>query len=287
MCSIHQKYILGSPFLTHRNDFAILSFVENKKPLFACFITVRTSSSRLPGKALAPIRGRTVIEHVIDRVKPVKKADNIILCTSTDPSDDILETIAKKNSVECFRGSLKDKLARWLGAIDKFNVDYFVEVDADDVLCDPELMDLAITQMSEKPCDLLMVPPTLICGASAMCMSADAIRRLCEVKDTEDTEYWDFFFTNSGLSFNIRNLEVSNPAFHNPRIRLTLDYPEDLELFRRIFDEFNTDTNTIPMTKIVELFERKPELVDINLFRHQQYLDKREDNKSTVAVKKV
>jgi len=259
----------------------------NKEPIVACFITVRTSSSRLPGKALSLIRGKKVIEHVIDRVKLVKKADSIILCTSTDQSDDILETIANQNGIHCFRGSLKDKLARWLGAIEKFNVTYFVEVDADDVLCDPELMDLSITQMSEKPCDLLMVPPTLICGASAMCMSSEAIRRLCQIKDTEDTEYWDFFFTNSGVSFNIRNLEVSNPAFHNPNIRLTLDYPEDLELFRKIFDEFDTDKNDIPMTKIVELFERKPELTHINLFRHQQYLDKREQNKTTVAVKNL
>ncbi len=261
--------------------------MKNENPKFACFITVRTTSSRLPGKVLLPIRGKMVIEHVIDRTKLVKGADLVVLCTSTDPSDDVLETIAAKAGIECFRGSLKDKLARWLGAIDKYGVDYFVEVDADDVLCDPELMDLAIAQLKQKPCDLLMVPPTLICGASPMSMSAKAIRKLCEVKNTDDTEYYDFFFTNSGIPFDIRNLEVNNPAFHRPDIRLTLDYQEDLDLFRRVFDEFDTNLNNIPMTKIVELFNKKPELININLFRHQQYLDKREQNKTTVDIKQA
>ncbi|MBI4160773.1 MAG: hypothetical protein HY506_02590 [Candidatus Yanofskybacteria bacterium] len=261
--------------------------MTNDNPKFACFITVRTTSSRLPSKALLSIRGKRVIEHVIDRTKLVAGTNLIVLCTSTDPSDDILETIAIQTGIKYFRGSLKDKLARWLGAIDRYGVDYFVEVDADDVFCDPGLMDLAIAQMSQKPCDLLRVPPTVICGASAMAMSAEAIRKLCQVKNTDDTEYYDFFFTNGGVSFNIRDLEVSNRALHRPDIRLTLDYQEDLELFRKIFEEFDTNLNNVPITKIVELFDQKPELTQINLFRHQQYLDKREQNKSTVVIKQV
>src|SRR3989344_6242640 len=131
----------------------------NKKPKFGLFLTVRTNSSRLPNKTLLKFRGKRSIEHVIDRVKKVKGVDEIIMCTTTEPSDDILEQIAKKNKIKVFRGSLEDKVSRWLGAADKFNLDYFVTVDAaDDVFCDPELIDLAIKQMKQKAVDYLKVP---------------------------------------------------------------------------------------------------------------------------------
>src|SRR3989344_999426 len=254
--------------------------MTQKKLKFACFITVRTGSSRLPEKALLSIRGKRVIEHGIDRAKLIKEVDSVVLCTSTDPSDDVLETIAKQAGIKCFRGSLSDKLVRWLGAADKLKIDYFVNFDADDIFCDPALADLAVTQMKERPCDLLMVPPTLACGAAGMCISAQAIINICQAKGTEDTENWDYFFTQSGLPFNIRHQEVPNQILHNPDIRLTLDYQEDLDLFRRIFDEFKTDTNNIPVEKIVKLLNRKPELAKINFFRHQYYLNRRENKKA-------
>jgi len=197
---------------------AVKEPMKKEKPKFGCFITVRTSSRRLPNKTLLPIRNKRVIEHVIDRVKLIKGVDVVVLCTSTDMSDDILETIARQTGIQCFRGSLNDKLVRWLGAIEKFNVDYFVNFNAIDIFCDPKLADSAIAQMRKKPCDLLTVPPTLICGASPMCISSEAIRKISQVKDTENTEDWDYFFTKSGLPFDIRTLKVSNRIFHNFKI---------------------------------------------------------------------
>ena len=60
----------------------------------AVFITVRTDSTRLPNKALKHIMGRPVIEMIILRAKQVKKADCVVLCTTTRPVDDSLILIA-------------------------------------------------------------------------------------------------------------------------------------------------------------------------------------------------
>ncbi|MDP2932966.1 MAG: hypothetical protein Q8N81_02435, partial [bacterium] len=185
--------------------------------------------------------------------------------------------------IDCFRGSLEDKLIRWNGAVEKFHVDYFVTVDGDDTFADPELIDLAIEQMLANPCDFLKIPRDLVCGGAEFCISSSALKKVCEIKDTSDTEMMWVYFTDTGL-FDVRDLLVSDPIFHNPKIRMTLDYPEDLEFFKRVFDEFNTDRNDIPLRKILELIARKPEIAEINFFRQEQFLQNQK-NKTKLIVK--
>ena len=60
------------------------------------FITVRTASTRLPKKCLLPFGDVSVIHHVIRRAK-LSSLDPI-LCTTTDPSDDILVSIFANDS---------------------------------------------------------------------------------------------------------------------------------------------------------------------------------------------
>ncbi|MFZ3058099.1 MAG: hypothetical protein WA102_00045, partial [Candidatus Methanoperedens sp.] len=112
----------------------------------AIFITVRTGSTRLPEKALLKINDRSTIELVIDRVKRSQKAEIIVLCTTEAKNDDILCEIAKENAILFFRGSAEDKLMRWKGAAEEYDVEFFVTSDGDDLLCDPELIDLAFEQ---------------------------------------------------------------------------------------------------------------------------------------------
>ncbi len=244
----------------------------NAKSIFAGFITVRTGSTRLPNKWDLKIGGRRMIEHIIDRTKLIKGMDKIILCTSTDPGDDILEKIAKDNSVDCFRGSLEDKLDRWKGAAEKFSVDYIVTVDGDDPFFGTELIEAAITQMKNEPCDFIAVPEGLVCGGAEFCFSVSALKKVCEIKDTSDTEMMWVYFTKTGL-FRVRDLKVEDKIYFNDYTRLTLDYIEDFNFFQRVFEEFNADKNDIPLRSILELVARKPEIAKINYFRQQEFLD--------------
>jgi len=103
----------------------------------AIFITVRTGSKRLANKCLLKINGIPTIEHLIKRVKKSKKTDLIILCTTNNKEDDILCDIAVANNINYYRGSSKDKLERWNGACNKYQVNFFVTADGDDLFCDP------------------------------------------------------------------------------------------------------------------------------------------------------
>jgi len=79
-------------------------------------ITARLKSTRLPKKLLIKIHDKTVIEHMIERLKFAKNIDEIVICTSTNKQDEPLTDIAKKNGVKSFQGDPDDVLARLLDA---------------------------------------------------------------------------------------------------------------------------------------------------------------------------
>lgn len=238
----------------------------------AIFITVRTDSSRLPNKALLKILDRPIIEHVMLRAKKADKADTIVLCTTERPIDDEIVKIAISNGIGYFRGSLEDKLDRWHNAASTFNIDYFITMDGDDLLCDPELINLGIDQMEREGCDFIKAPEGLICGSFTYAIRADALKKVCEIKGTADTEMMWVYFEKTGL-FNIADLYVNESIYFNKNIRLTLDYQEDFEFFKTVFEIFNNQNNDTPLRIILNYLNMHPDIAEINSFRQQDYLD--------------
>src|SRR3989344_3402707 len=169
---------------TARALAALVSCAEYTADMkFFAFITARLDSSRLPQKMLLPIKGRKVIEHVIDRAKMIRGLEGIVLCTSDRPQDDVLEELATKEGILCFRGSLEDKRERWNGAAKKFGAEYILTIDADDLFFAPELCELAIAQAEKDTPDFIQGAKTLACGAFTYCFSAAALEKVCEIKD--------------------------------------------------------------------------------------------------------
>ena len=104
-------------------------------------ITGRLKSTRLVEKLLLEIKGKSVISHMIDRIKLAKNVDEIIICTSSNKLDAPLGEIAIENSVQCYFGDPDDVLVRLLGAVDKFGLDYILNITADCPFVDPEYAD--------------------------------------------------------------------------------------------------------------------------------------------------
>lgn len=250
---------------------------------FFAFINARSDSSRLPNKMLLPINGRNVIQHVIDRTKMIHGLEGIVLCTTDRPEDDGLEEIAKNEDILCFRGSLEDKLERWHGAAEKFGADYILTIDGDDLFFAPELCELAMQQVERDKPDFIKGASTLACGAFTYCFSAAALKKVCEIKDSTDTEMMWVYFIDTGL-FKIAELEVKDPVYHLDGVRMTLDYPEDLAFFERVFAELHTDRNIVPTPSILNLLREKPEINEINYFRQKDFLDNQK-RKTTLKLK--
>ena len=238
----------------------------------AIFITVRTSSTRLPKKCLLEIGGKPTIIHLINRIKRARLADGIVLCTTTNPEDDVLCDIAGKEGISFFRGSEQDKLERWRGAAEKYAVEFFVTADGDDILCEPELIDLCFAQYRHTPVDFIE-GKELVCGAFTYGIKTAALKKVCEIKDTEDTEMMWVYFTKTGM-FRCAELEGVSPVFRRPEIRMTLDYEEDFQFFKNIIEHFALQKRSdFNLRDVLAYLDAHSEVVKINQHRQQEFLD--------------
>ncbi|MEM0358654.1 MAG: hypothetical protein QXG22_01390 [Candidatus Hadarchaeales archaeon] len=229
----------------------------------AVLIPVRIKSTRLPRKPLKIIKGKRAIEHLIERVKTAKLPDLIILCTTIRSEDLILEKIAKTYKIECFRGSEKDIINRLFHAALKYNVDFIVNVDGDDILCDPELVDQTIRVFRRSKADVIRWE-NLPLGAAPFGIKTEAIKKVLSIKATNNTETgWVRYFTDTGL-FKVKKMTPSDERLKRPDIRITLDYPEDLKFFRKIFEKLYKPGKIISLKDVIQLLEKEPQLLEIN-----------------------
>lgn len=249
----------------------------------AIFITVRTRSIRLPQKALIKINNITTIEHLVERVKRSQGKDSIIFCTTEEKEDDVLVEIAKKHGIEYFRGSTKDKLERWRGAVEKFGVEFFVTADGDDLFCEPELIDLAFKQYKRNEPDFIEAKG-LACGAFTYGIKASALKKVCEIKDTDDTEMMWIYFKDTGL-FNCEELQNIPEIYRRPEIRMTLDYPDDLKFFEAIIKNLGKIKKDFNLKDIIEYLDKHPETIKINQYLQKEF-EKIQKAKTKLILKK-
>lgn len=248
----------------------------------AIFITARLGSSRLPQKHLLEIEGKHCIEYVIERSKRAS-ADVVVMCTTVLPEDDVLEKIALSHNILVYRGSVKDKINRWREAADKFGIDFFVTADGDDLFCEPELMNMAIKQYKQSGADLINWEDAgIVCGAFTYGIKTSALRKIDDIKLTDDTEMMWVFFENG--DFQIELLDGIPGVFKRPEIRATLDYTEDYNFFSEIIKAVGLSGRSIySLEDIILTLNENPHIIKINQFRNTDW--KENQNKKVSKMK--
>ncbi len=225
-------------------------------------VTARLKSTRLPRKLLLEIKGKSVISHMLDRLKLAKNVDEIIICTSTEDQDRPLGELAKENNVKCFFGNPDDVLTRLLGAADEFDLDYILNITADCPFVDPFYADKIVEEYLETDADLIR-QFDLPHGVFSYGIKVEALRKVVELKNSSDTEVWGRYFTDTGL-FNVVDLDVNDKHHNRPGLRMTLDYPEDLEFFKAVFDVLYVENKVFSLTSILNLLDAHPEIIELN-----------------------
>jgi len=248
----------------------------------AIFISARTQSTRLPNKAIIKIKNKYAIEHLISRLKYSKEAKLIILCTTNLKEDDVLCEIAEKNNINYFRGSVKDKLERWNGAAKEYSISHFVTADGDDLFCEPTFIDRAFNQFKEDNVDFIQAT-NIIAGTFSYAIKTDALKKVCEIKDSDDTEFMWVYFTETNL-FKVAELNKIPKRFYRNDIRMTLDYKEDLLFFKSVMNLIDLN-KYISLDKILKIIDKNPSLKNINIFKQNDFL-KNQKQKITLKIKK-
>jgi spore coat polysaccharide biosynthesis protein SpsF len=230
-------------------------------------ITVRMKAKRLPSKTVAPIEGKPMIEHLIERLKTAKEPEAIVVCTSTNAQDKLLEDVARRCRVKCYRGSEDDVLRRLLEAAWKEQADFLVSATGDNPLTDPHYVDKIIMKFRETDADYITCLD-LPLGTFSYGVKVEALHRVVSSKRETDTEIWGPYFSEPGL-FRVARVQVDEDL-RRPELRLTVDTPEDLRLIRLIFRALYRPGEIFELRDVIHLLDEHPEWLEINKYVPQR-----------------
>ncbi|MGH9879638.1 MAG: cytidylyltransferase domain-containing protein, partial [Nitrososphaerales archaeon] len=153
----------------------------------AAFIPVRLSSARLPSKAMRRIQGKPCIQYLVERVKRSRKIDLVVICTTMKRTDDELVRVSENLGVACFRGSEVDILERYLQAARKHRASSIVNVDGDDIFCEPSFIDITSETMRNTDTDCVLWRDAPL-GSTPVGVRTSALEKVCSMKDVSNTE---------------------------------------------------------------------------------------------------
>ena len=242
-------------------------------------IPVRLASERLPCKALKVIAGKPVIHHLLDRVFACRYIDpaNAVVCTTEDPSDDPLVTAVSAYGASVFRGAADDIIDRFAAAMTRHGFDAVVQIDGDDPLSATEYMDLTMQTLQGDPALDIVTCSGLPLGTAVKSFTRAAMKKVhAHYRTSENDTGFIYYFTKTGLCAQKEIAPVSPDHVHETA-RLTLDYPEDLEVFRQIFESFRGKGGLPSLANVVAYLNAHPDVAKQNLHLDEIYWQRTND----------
>ncbi len=239
-----------------------------KAPVTLVGIQARMGSSRLPGKVLLPLSGVPVLLQMVRRVRLAKHAALCAVLTTTRQDDDSIVALCESEGIPCFRGHPTDCLDRHYEAAKAFGADLIVKIPSDCPLIDPKVIDLVIGTFLANPgkWDYLsnLHPPTHPDGNDVEVMTVEALGAAWrESRDLVEREHTTPFLWRNPKRFRIGNVVWDRGIDLSSTYRLTLDYPEDLDLIRRVHAHLSP-LRAFGVDEIVEFLASHPEVSRLN-----------------------
>ena len=222
-------------------------------------VQARMSSSRLPGKVLAPINGDPMIIHQLRRIKRSRNVDRIVVASSTDASDDQLVDVLEASGYAVMRGSLTDVLERFHLVIYTERPDNVVRITADCPLISPAVIDHVIEEFLAAGVDYASntLEPTYPDGLDVEVVRAVALADLSNLElDTDEREHVTLGMYRRPERHRL--LSVQDTSRDNSNLRWTVDNQEDLDFVRWVFSEMK-DFEAFDYQDVLDLVNRFPE----------------------------
>jgi spore coat polysaccharide biosynthesis protein SpsF len=224
-------------------------------------VAARQSSRRLPGKVLRPLRGRPMLSYTLERLASVTRIDEVVIATSDQPSDDMIEKFAETCGILCWRGSLDDVLGRLRDAAASRAADTVVRISGDSPLIDPAIVAAAVELYLDDPTDLItnVFPRSFPMGQSVEVLSRNALERLAaEADQAVDREHVTRYAYAHPHRFDIRNFSAARPR---PDFQLSVDTLSDFERAAALIEAVGHISGFASVDHLVEVAETLPATV--------------------------
>ena len=238
-------------------------------------IQARMGSTRLPGKVLRKIFDRTILGHLLTRVRTCERLDSIVVATPEAVADDAIAAEAQAYGAAVFRGSETDVLSRYYGAARAQGADVVVRITSDCPLYDPQLLDrmlAAFVKPSAGPLDYLsnVTKRTFPRGLDTEVFAFDALERAHrEARQPYEREHVTPFLHQHPELFRMRSFE-EQPDWSG--LRWTLDTAEDWRFIEAVYQALYRTHPLFTTAEVLKLLQERPELTKINAHVEQKKL---------------
>jgi len=237
-------------------------------------IQARMGSTRLPEKVMKNLQGKTVLEHVIERVKQSKLIDEIIIATTTHERDTAIESEALRCGVKAFRGSEDDVLSRYYYAAKENNLDVVVRITSDCPLIDPRIIDDIVQFYKNNNYDIVtnagndVENRTYPRGLDVEILSFDIL----ENAYINASEKYQREHVTPYIYEVVQNKFYYKNQSDYSKYRWTLDTDEDFQLIKEIYKVLYKGVHDFYMDDIISLINEQPSLQLINAHIEQKKL---------------
>ena len=235
---------------------------DYKPARIAVVVACRLKSTRLKMKPKLDIDGMCALDRCLDNCLRMRRADEVVLATSTVEQDDPLASHTMEGRVGFLRGDPEDVMRRYLDVADAHGIDVIVRVTADNPVISPEIADLLVDSHLRAGADFTRAAVDAV-GTGAHIINVEAMRRVIGALGAAPlSEYMNWYFENNDDVFKINIVDL--PADLVRPYRLTLDYQADLDMFRALFAELRA-RELEPYTKnVFAVLDDRPDIASIN-----------------------
>jgi spore coat polysaccharide biosynthesis protein SpsF len=237
-------------------------------------IQARMGSSRLPGKVLADVAGKPMIQHTIEQLKHCRTLSGIVLATSNLEQDRRLIQVAQLCGIDSFAGDEADVLGRYVLAAKAVSADAIVRITGDCPLIDPEIVDRTVQAYVDCQGQYDYVSNTLKRtfprGLDTEVFSMEALLKAEERAEAPRyREHVTLYMYEHPQQYRLLNI-AADERYRGGEFRICVDTAEDLQLIRCIFQELYRPPAFISGKDVVQLLRSRPDLVKINAHVEQK-----------------
>lgn len=232
-------------------------------------VQARTGSTRLPRKILKKILGRPMLSLMLERLSKSNLIDKIVVATTTKKEDDIIENLVKSDGFDVFRGSELDCLDRYYQAAKLYDGKIILKITSDCPLIDPSLIDKIIQYFLDNKNKFDYVsnvrPPTFPDGLDVEIFTFSAlVHAWNKATESSHREHTTTFMHSQPEKFKIGNFFMPENQNLFVSQRWTVDYPEDFEFVKIIYENLYDDKHVFLMDEILTFLKKHPNIWSIN-----------------------
>ncbi len=218
----------------------------------------RMGSERLPGKVLMKIKDKSLLGHIISRMKKSKLKSDIIVATSTDEKDNLIEKECNDYGINVFRGSNLDVLERFYNTAIKFNANHILRFCCDNPFADYVLVDKAIEFYIKNNYGYISTKGFPL-GVNVEIFSLKELQKAYEngTNDYHREHVTPYIIENSTKYYYYSDIDYS-------KYRMTVDTKEDLIFAETVYSKLYNNNSYFNYIDVINLLLREHKIRLIN-----------------------